>query len=229
MKYLISLTLFIFLSFLGNLQAQAPFGFKVGLNTANFAGVEEDDALEGDLGSIIGYHFGLPIQFNINNNASILTEFLYYKKGFKLSTTTEVDNFTYKIKSKFVVNYFEIPLFFKYTFGEDIEEPRFYITAGPTFGYAINAHNIARVTGLGQTDRQRQPADLVELKYQRYEVSASLGTGLTIPVDPGNLVLELRYLHGFTNVNKEGGNDEANYNRGFSFSFGYLVSITDIE
>ena len=220
MKKLLLLTLILVCSI--SLQAQNRLGFKAGTTTANFRGIDDDGSIEGDLGPILGIQLGVLYEIKINPKFSILPEFLFYQKGFKASGTSEDGGVAFKFKNKFVVNYLELPVLGKYAFG-DLEEVHFFLTAGPSFGYANGAFNVVRIAALGQADRQRQPANLDDLAFQRFEVSLALGAGIDIPMDVGLLFFETRFLYGLTNLNKEGGQDTANQNIGLGTQWFYCV------
>ncbi len=214
------------------LSAQTTIGAKAGVNLGTFSNNGDSSEINADLKRILGLQIGGLAEITINENIAIQTEFLFIQKGFRVSS---IDTFTqsqvpviYKSKTKFVVNYLEVPILLKYKFG-DPEEVRMFATVGPTFSYAAGAFNVARVTALGNTDRMRQPAELDDLLYNRFEVSASLGVGFSVPVDPGELFFEARAQFGLTNLNERGGRDKANYNRGFGFTMGYLVNLSEVE
>lgn len=214
--------------FLSNTQAQNRFGFKTGIGFATFSGVDTD-SLEGDLGSILSIPIGLLYEISINDKLSVQPELLFRQKGFKVVGLFDDNGNTFKLKSKFVVNYLELPILFKYHLGDDPEEVRFFASAGPSFAFATSAYRIARITGLGQTDRQRQPAEWDQLAYNRFETSLDLGLGIKIPVDAGVLEFDARYLLGLTNVNKEEALNDVNYNRAYSFTMGYKISFSEIK
>jgi len=233
MKFIIKLLplLFCFVTLSFASAQKNNLGFKTGLAFGTFGNVDEEEIageLEGELGNILGVQFGALYEIRISNKFSIQPEVNFRPKGFKFTGTEEIDGFDFKVKTKFVVNYLDVPILAKYNFG-DPKEILIYITAGPSFAYAMNAHQVARLTGLGQTNKERQAADLDELAYNRYEASVSLGTGFEAPMDYGSLFFDARYLLGLTNLNKEGGRENANYNRGFGFTMGYKVSLDQIE
>jgi len=213
------------------LSAQAEIGVKTGINLGTFTNNGDSSDIDADLKSNLGIQLGVLTEFNINKNVAIQAEFVFIQKGFRVSS---IDTFQaqvpliYKSKTRFVVNYFEVPVLFKYKFGNP-GEIRMFATAGPTFSYARSAFNVIRVTALGDTDRDRQPAELDELAYNRFEIGASIGGGVTIPVNPGGLFFEARFKMGLTNINEFGGKDKANYNRGFGVTIGYLVNLAEVE
>jgi len=223
MRYIL---LFILLACFVHTEAQNRMGFKAGSTLARFRGID-DSMIEGNLRSIIGIQLGVLYDVKVNERVSIIPELNYYQKGFKVNGTSEANGIPFNFKNKFVVNYLDFPILVQYRVG-DLEEVHLFFTGGPSLGYAVNAFNVARVAALGRADRERQPADLDDLAFNRFEVSLALGLGMNLPLDAGLLFFELRYLHGFTNLNEEGGSDTANHNSGFGLTFGAKVALEEI-
>lgn len=110
---------------------------------------------------------------------------------------------------KSTFNYLEVPLIAKYNFGGTKTNP--FLLAGPAVGIGLSVK--AR---LG--DRS-ESLSLDEANLNTLDFGLNLGGGIAFPSEQGTFFLDIRYLLGLANIEREGNNDSNN--RGVSFSLGY--------
>ncbi|MEM9918937.1 MAG: hypothetical protein AAF990_12625, partial [Bacteroidota bacterium] len=67
--------------------------------------------------------------------------------------------------------------------------------------------------------------DLDNLDFNRWEVSGTVGAGMTIDTRGGALFMDARYTHGLTDVNQLPIVDLNAKNRGFGVNIGYLINL----
>jgi len=200
----------------------AQFGIKAGANFATMAeegeGVSRDDI---DNRSITGAVVGLTFEMNIADIISIQPELLYSQSGGSntytlLGTTT---------KSKYKINYLELPVLAKLKFGNANQEGfGFHIAAGPWIGYALNGHS-NRKTTVGETiisevDQDYSFDDQDNAKRLNYGMIGAAGISF------GHLVFDLRYNYGFNNLlDNDADNNNDNkpvlQTRGIALTLGY--------
>lgn len=138
-----------------------------------------------------GFTAGLGVNFKVKSSAlSIQPELNYVSAGTKIKND----------KNKYTLNYLELPVLVKYSFGP------VYINAGPSIGMA-----------LGNRDKIES---LYGAKVERFNFGLQMGGGVAIPFGKGSFLIDGRYSLGLTDVNK--GPAKAK-NRGFMATIGYAI------
>jgi hypothetical protein len=196
--------------------------------------------------NVTGFTAGVGFQVPVGKSSrfSFQPELLYVQKGSRLKYSGEYrvlstgdpnlnPDGTVQINSKTVVNYLEIPMLGRVGFGS--EQFKFFVTAGPSVGYALNGryawkvsppnidgHSEGRVLykqepeNYNGDDYYRDPA-----RYNRVDVGIQAGAGCGLAAGPGVLQFEARYGYGLSPDFK--GSTDAN--RVLAFTLGYAIPL----
>ena len=207
--------------------AQPSIGIRGGIN---YGEVSEPAVIGGilpDFKSILGINLGVVGEIPISSNFSFQPELAFNQKGFKLQEGFNVDIFKIPVPlgAKVVtkVNYIDMPLLAKYKFGN--EKMNAYLTAGPVFSYASGGKLQTKAQFLFDIPITSTKLDLDALGYSRFEVSASVGAGLSFNTGSGSLFIDARYIHGLTDVYDVPVVDLKLKNRGFGINVGYMIPL----
>lgn len=219
----------MFLSF--SIAAQSYLGLRSGLTWSNY---QQTYVLEEGLES--NWNKGLTVSFfadlRLADRFSLQPELGYLEKGFMW--TNENEN-TYEQTWR----YLEMPLLAKYRFfsGSD----HFYLTAGPSLGFAFEGkrkyddwpinydEEVGDIRISTEQDYSFRSDYIGGKKDNRWDLGLVLGTGATLKLGSGNLVLDARYSWDLTDnqrfeVEAPADYDGA-YHRNFSLSVGYAFPI----
>lgn len=225
-------------------QAQVQFGPKLGLNLTKMSTDDPAmDELERTMGT--GVNFGAAMSIDINEMFSFAPELSFSRKGEKFTYEfTEGDpdmgQFTAKINMTLKLNYIDMPLLVRATFGDNF---KWYLNAGPTLGYWAGGKVLGSVSMNGmplgsQTFKIKfvdgvaaeptEESDYMEISKDdanRFEVGASFGGGAILPVLNQKLLIDARYTLGLTDMaNEMEGVGSKLRNNVASFSVIYLFS-----
>ncbi len=222
---------------LAALTAQAQFKIipKVGVTASTFglskAANDDLKADNTDKPLTIGFSAGAGFELSMGDIFSIQPEILYTQKGYKLK---DADS-----ESQFKLNYVEIPVLLKFTFGEE-DELRFFGYAGPYVGYALNGNynfQIGSASQKGKLKFGEEPdnytgtdAYVSKDDANRLDIGAYVGAGVSYPIGSGALSLEGRYGYGFTNFEKDASgqassDDLKSQNRTIGVFLGYAIPL----
>lgn len=142
-------------------------------------------------------------------------------------------------KTEAIMNYLEIPLLVKYTIPV-FKTHRFYIDAGPNFGYLVNAKT--KSSGVSQIyldQAETQPVGVggqplpaqdfkaetdIKSDLKKMNIGITGGAGISRTWGPGDLILDLRGSYGFTNVQKDPVNGKNNTGC-LVISLGYAIKM----
>lgn len=150
-------------------QKGAYFGPKIGVNLTNLSG---DNVTNSS--SIVGTNAGLAMHLGITQSVAIAPELLYSMKGAQ-----------YKSNPDLHLNYFEIPVLFRYSFGHDV---RPYLNLGPYLGVLLNA---------------KQNGTDVKKYYNSSDIGFDGGAGILVNIGGGQLMLDFRYGKSLSSIGKD--------------------------
>jgi len=172
-------------------DAQAKFGFRVGLNISKQE--FKFDSLTVEPKSKFGLDLALVADLPLGEMVSFTPELHWLQKGYKLEDlgTTFGD-----ITGTF--NYLELPLLVKFKFGE---AANFNVFGGPSVGYILS----------GKIDNNGVEEDPDYDLINRLEFGAHLGAGVGL----GPVNIDVRYLLGLSNLAKDDPNIRETKNTGF--------------
>src|SRR5690606_6604403 len=100
-----------------------------------------------------------------------------------------------------------------------------YITAGPTFGYATSGRIDTKARVLVDFDLGSTNINLDNINYNRFEVGATAGAGLSCSTPFGKFFADVRYSRGFTELYDFPLINERVSNKGFGVNAGFMVPL----
>lgn len=207
--------------------AQISVGAKAGIYTSFIDVTNAAEGLTQNAEGLTTATYGIVSEIAIGNNFAFQPELLYTTKGFKVDQGTSFNlgglPIGAGITARTKINYLELPLLAKYKFGT--EGLRFNITAGPVMSYALNGQLDTRANLLLETNPIKTDIDLDALNYERLEISASIGAGVTFETNGGQFFADARYVHGFSDLYKAPVVDLNLKNRGVGVTVGYMKSF----
>jgi hypothetical protein len=165
-----------------------------------------------------GWNFQLG--YNFTENIGLFTEVGIMNQGQDYKDTWGNQNVQRSVKLK----YLNIPLFFKYSYGES--RARFRLLVGPQFGLLQKAeHNYT-------FDGEDQGTEDITDRFNSSDISIVLDLGADIFVVEGMLYLSAgaRMFYGLADINAEayqvGDNYESSHNAGVTFMLGlhYIIA-----
>jgi len=170
-------------------QAQITFGPKVGLNLANVAGDDTEDAKMK-----MGLQIGLVTDIAFSDAISLQTGLLFSQKG----TKSELDfmDETYTMKTN--INYLEIPI--NAVYGLDLGNNKLQLFAGPYVGIGLTGKISSDMDGSEDMDIQfvNDYVDLDDDKagLKRFDLGLNFGAGYKI----NNIQIQANYGLGLSNL-----------------------------
>jgi hypothetical protein len=179
--------------------AQVTGGFKIGVNFADLDQSDEetdDNNLDKRTGLAVGGFVEVPVAPGF----SFQPEFLYSQKGAKFE---DFDGEDVTIRYDVI----QIPLLAKFNFGASDAPVQGFVVAGPGLAFRTKAEIDYDVTDELDED--------IEDETESFEFSGIVGAGVKF----GMASVEIRYDHGFTNLNSVDDDFEIK-SRTFSILFG---------
>ncbi|MBC7884267.1 MAG: PorT family protein [Saprospiraceae bacterium] len=207
MKNLInSFFVIIFISFSFHLTAQ--FGVRAGVNLTNLS--VDPEAEPFSYGTKLGFGVGVFYKLRAGENLTIQPELNFMQHGSK----AEIDNLGEITEVDISFNYLQVPVLFKYGFG-NMEATNFFVQAGPYVGMGIgNVVTDACLNGDCQEDEVSYGDGDDEPKNPDYGVQ--LGAGVNINA---NISADARYILGLANFSNVEG--QSAKHTGINISVGY--------
>jgi len=153
-------------------------GIKGGMNMANVTGSDVNNT-----DSYMGIAAGAYATIGLLPNIAIQPELLYSQKGFQ--TSGEILGYTYEQKSH--INYMEIPVLAKISFGAIIKP---YVLAGPYFATKLGVSSEYTLNGVSTSSTD-------DAGIASSDMGLTFGAGVQTPV---KLSLEARYSMGLSSI-----------------------------
>lgn len=209
-------------------SAQVAIGVKTGMNFNNLHTTEALGELAPDFTNISEINFGLVTEYGITDQFALQTELNFLKKGFTTKANlddTELFGIQLPVgaRAETKISYVEVPLLAKYAFGS--EGFQAYVTAGPTFGYATAGRIDTKARVLVDFDLGSTNINLDDINYNRFEVGATAGAGVSYTTNFGKIFADARYSQGFTELYNFPLVDEKIKNKGFGVNVGFMVPL----
>lgn len=183
---------------------------------AVFSNLKTSEAgVSGRTGYVAGLGVGIPV--TSDNFFMIQPEILYIQKGAAFAT----DGTSARLGDTYI-NYAELPVLAKINFGG--EAFRAYVNAGPSVAYALNG----RTTRSGGDPVDVSFGNGVDVTFNnRIDFGLQFGGGIGFKVGPGDILLDLRYGLGMTNLLNEpvAGADMDAQNRVYALTLGYAIPL----
>jgi Outer membrane protein beta-barrel domain len=201
-----------------HISAQIAIGAKLGLNLATWRNTTEEFlATDFKLKHVAGMNIGLACQIELSEMLSLQQELMYIQKGYSVDYSSVEPNLVQILK----FNYLELPVLMKLSFPFN-ESLAVFANAGPSVGYALNAKSIYIYDGDKETDK----IDLGDPDgLKRTDFSMAFGGGVDLKAASVRLLLEARYLYGFSNLFEKNSEGFVVYNRGVGIAAGVMVDL----
>ena len=198
----------------GGVHAQIAIGPKVGINIGTFRG---DDVESDDAENLLGVTLGAVANIGITENFSIMPEVLFFQKGAEQTLFEDPNDSETKTERETTLNYVEIPVLAKYAFSIG-QGPELFVIGGPSFGIGLGGN-------ISETNLSDRDIDFEEDMITNFDFSVALGGGISLPVGPGSLIFDIRYLLSLTSID-DSEFDRDIKNNGIAASVGFLYPLT---
>ena len=194
----------ILVSFVG-FAAQAQFSLtpKVGVGFSDVKFDQEAYKVDGQK-MRVGILFGVGVNYAFSNNFSIQPEVLFNSKGYKAEETIS----GVKSKEDLSLNYLEIPILARFSFGG--ENFKAYINIGPSISFGLGGKYKTEGSLAGVSFNKdskvkfgKEPANYTGDDFyvdNSLDFGAQAGGGVLYKVGFGFLNLDLRYGLGLANL-----------------------------
>ena len=242
----------VFLLALQTSHAQVRIGIQGGLSVPELSGGNNE--VSQGYTSRLAPNFGITAEFGITNHFSVQPEINFdgqggQRNGMQPITSTDLPpmpsgGYYYaNFKNMSILNYIEIPVLAKYTFG--VSGLRLNVNAGPYVGFLLNATQKTSGTSSIYVDKNGTPLVMpdsgggyAQLPPQSFDASSGVtssihrvnvgvagGIGASVPVTRrASVSLDLRGLYGFTNVQKYA-QDGTSHTGNLIISVGYSYEL----
>lgn len=210
MKRILFSTFLLFFLVIQSNQLQAQLGVRASLNLAN-ATLDPDSAESTDFSSKLGLGIGVFYKLILSDQLTLQPELNYMQQGTKLSGDILGESF----ESTFSLNYLQIPVLFKYSFG-DMNATNFFVEAGPYIGIGIGKEKIESCYG-GKCETIENDYDGEDVEGPKpLDYGLQVGVGVNLNK---NISVDARYLLGLSNLN---GDSEGSFkNKAINIGVGY--------
>lgn len=211
-----------------NLVAKAQLSimpkFGVTLSSVSFSDELESALTPGlDKKSRIGITGGVALNVGVSDAFSIQPELLFVQKGVKFEGNGGEQNI--------IINYLEVPVLAKYSFGS--ESVKAYVNAGPSIGFGIGGKNKAEAGGIeAEEDVTFGTSGLnggEDTFDNALDFGIQFGAGVGFGLGSGQVVLDVRYGLGLTNLFKapDGVDNEQvkSQNGVLAVTVGYMIPL----
>ena len=193
-----------------NDSSQWSIKYKTGMNLSGI----KANSNQNKYGRNVGFSSGVELQFALSENAAVMTELLYERKGYcfndsstshyrYISTNQESDAYKYRTDTRIEISYFTLPLLFRINTNGKIQ---MFMNAGPYISTKLNAY----VTGIQYRESRMEGSyaltktqiyDNIDKYIQGFDWGWMAGGGLQIPLKNGwKIDLEGRYQQGLKNI-----------------------------
>lgn len=192
--------------------ASQTIGFKIGPTFSKLS-IEEDPSAPA-LETLMSFGGGGFIRFGFAG-LSLQAEVLALTKGF----TEQFDDFGGSGEAKLKMNYVEVPVTAMFSLGAGP-----YLFAGPSVAFEVSCEGeIEDDTGSIEADCDSDP----DAPSNRKKIDFSLtgGAGFEIPLGPGRLLLEGRYIYGLVNINDDPNEPAETKHRTWAAFAGFAIPI----
>jgi hypothetical protein len=231
-------------------------GAHGGINMPNIRGEAGDPFTEG-FESRQGAFYGISVDLGLSPHFSIAAEINYssqggQRDGLQIITSTllpealplpEGMNLYANYRNESILEYIEIPLMGRLTFGKKI---RFFVNAGPYIGILVRARALTQGKSFLYMDKNGTMPIVIPPGFQPLEIDMAAetdiqdslkdvnfgltaGGGVAIPIGPGMVIAEGRLQWGMTTIQKDIQLSGKSRTGGFTISVGYSLSLAKPE
>lgn len=204
-------------------QGQIKYGVQIhGL--VNKSLFEAEGMESGERKWKLGYGIGGFVEIPLKNNFDLRPSINYQQKGVKMTQDFIDEGIEVYRKAEIKLEYIEMPILLVYNFGK--ESRKWYVGAGPSFGYGISgkAEVTQSIDGNSETSYYKPFKDIEGggLGFKQFDFSLNALVGMHV-FEKG--LIQLGYLHGFSNIeNTDEYEDNKFKNRSIMLSLGYYIN-----
>jgi hypothetical protein len=173
-----------------NVCAKTSIGLKAGMNFSQLDGLM--------FGSITCVNAGIPAEFRFSKKFALQPEINFITKGGKEISRTYDNGFYYDLEDAFKINYLEIPLYTKFSFGS--ENVKLDLLTGPSVGFAINGMTSSKEMYYGKIKSDSKSIDFEKDSVSRINFSVNFGIGITFLAGSRNMFFNICYQSGLTDI-----------------------------
>ena len=211
-----------------SLFGQVSIGAKAGIYRSDVAVQGIDNNILPNTIGITDFSGGIVSEVMLGKNFGFQPELSYEKSGFKINEGMDLDVFNIPVpigvKAKVKVDYLSMPILAKYKMGTG--PVKAYVSAGPNFRYALKGDVQTYATVIIDIPVWSQAIDFSGDNVQRMDIGGVVGAGVSFTTGPGQLFLDARYNHGFTQVDNFSFADLQIRNTGMGINIGYMMPLT---
>jgi hypothetical protein len=192
------------------LYAQTYLVPKAGVSISKFAPAENEE----NVSSLAGFTGGLGINILMGEKFSLQPELLFIQKGANYEFKQGIgDGILQTATTDIRVNYLELPVLAKFTFGEG--KVKYYVNAGPSLSYGLGGktdYSINWTLGNETVYQEQAEGDVKFDDYpeeypaqdvyfqRRLDVGVQVGGGVILYK---KVIVDARYGYGFTKLDDE--------------------------
>lgn len=181
-------------------EAQLYVGGKIGYAGSQTNAANSIESVLPNIRMLHGVTGGVILGYGFGDNFDLQGELNITQKGFGIKESTGFDVFDFPIdvgvdyRNRFT--YFELPVLAKGKIGND--KVKGYLAIGPQIGYLAKGRSKAIVNAILPIEIFDRNLKLDNLGFNRFEFSGVAALGVEFNLGVGNLFVEGRYTHGFT-------------------------------
>ena len=177
----------------------------------------------------VGYQGGVHAIVPFAQNLSAVSELNYAQRGSTIKEGTSFNVFGVDVplgvSATSRINYLEVPLKLRYDFGGENGGLSGFVNAGPMVSYALSGKVQTRLNTFLEIPLKTFDLDMGGKWANRWQASAVVGAGVSIPAGNGSITLEGQYIHGLSDVFTTPLVDLGLRQNSYGFRIGYSVPI----
>ena len=199
---------------------------SAGISDIQVNGLGLLDLVDPFIKPIAQYTAGIQYEREFNSNFSFVTGAQYTTRGFTAKEDFNIDLFGLDLpvgaRIDTRLQYIEVPVALKYTFGEDGVTP--YIKGGVSTAYAIDGKLVPKVDAIITWKLPAININLENDMYNRLDLSGIVGAGMNLPIsETGSIQFEVNYRHSLNDMFLDKITDIRIKSHGLSAGLGYTM------
>jgi hypothetical protein len=199
-------------------QAQLNIGVRGGVKAASVVMMDGEEVLITD--GVAGSDLGIVFEYELSKAFSFQPEIGYSVNGFAINEESD-NGFALSLQTK--VHSIDLPLLAKLKL--NLGPVELFSTLGPVMRYATSGEVVLEGSFEGEVVRESTPLNFEEEQYKRMDVALNIGAGLGVNFRGGKIFLDMRYMHGLSDVNGDVESNIITKNAGLSANVGVLIKL----
>lgn len=168
----------------GKKTAKTYFDLMVNVVSTEISYGAANNSLEDYKKSAKGIQAGVSFQAGITPGLSLVPELYFIRKGGKLKTNNPLTT----NESSLRLNSVELPVLARFHLG------KFYVNAGPSIAYNFSGTRKTEDVS-AKLSFKNSPEG-----FKRFDAGIQMGGGIEFPFKQKRIALDIRYVHGLTNI-----------------------------